>query len=78
MAAIATITAALSWPDPPVAGASRGRAGNSPQGDTGGPPDEFRFTPQEITAELERAGFELLGQPDFLPRQTFLILRRTR
>jgi len=48
------------------------------KGAPGGPPDEFRFTPEEITAELARAGFELLAQPDFLPRQTFLILRHAR
>ena len=39
----------------------------------GGPPDEFRFTTDEITAELSRAGFELVTTHDFLPRQSFLI-----
>ena len=39
----------------------------------GGPPDEFRFTPEEIGAELGRAGLELLDRHDFLPRQSFLI-----
>ncbi|MCY4028479.1 MAG: class I SAM-dependent methyltransferase [Acidobacteria bacterium] len=39
----------------------------------GGPPDEFRFTPEEIAEELGRAGFELLTRHDFLPRQSFLV-----
>ena len=39
----------------------------------GGPPDEFRFTPEEISDELDRAGFELLSRQDFLARQSFLI-----
>ena len=39
----------------------------------GGPPDEFRFTTDEITAELSRAGLELVTTHDFLPRQSFLI-----
>jgi hypothetical protein len=39
----------------------------------GGPPDEFRFTPDEISAELTRAGFELVAQHAFLPRQNFLV-----
>ncbi len=45
----------------------------------GGPPDEFRFTPEEIGDELGRAGFELLTRHDFLPRQSFLVYgaRRT-
>ena len=45
----------------------------------GGPPDEFRFTPEEIGDELGRAGFELLTRHDFLPRQSFLVygMRRT-
>ena len=38
-----------------------------------GPPDEFRFTPEEIDAELGQAGFELLSRHDFLSRQTFQI-----
>jgi SAM-dependent methyltransferase len=41
----------------------------------GGPPDEFRFTPQEIGDEVGRAGFELLDRHDFLPRQSFLVYR---
>lgn len=39
----------------------------------GGPPDHFRFTVDEISDELGRAGFELAGEHDFLPRQNFLI-----
>jgi SAM-dependent methyltransferase len=38
-----------------------------------GPPVEFRFTPEQITAELMKAGFALQMQHDFLPRQMFLI-----
>jgi ubiquinone/menaquinone biosynthesis C-methylase UbiE len=38
-----------------------------------GPPEAFRFTPDEIGDELGRAGFELLARHDFLPRQSFLI-----
>ena len=40
-----------------------------------GPPVEFRFTPDEITGELSKAGFTLDGRHDFLPRQMFLIYR---
>ena len=40
-----------------------------------GPPAHFRFTPQQIEAEMKRAGFELLTSHDFLPRQQFLIFR---
>lgn len=38
-----------------------------------GPPDEFRFTPDQISAELGKAGFALQSQHDFLPRQMYLI-----
>jgi ubiquinone/menaquinone biosynthesis C-methylase UbiE len=38
-----------------------------------GPPLEFRFTPDQITAELARAGLKLQARHDFLPRQMFLI-----
>jgi len=38
-----------------------------------GPPVEFRFSPEQITAELMKAGFALQMQHDFLPRQMFLI-----
>ncbi len=38
-----------------------------------GPPPEFRFTPEQITAELTKAGYALARQHDFLPRQIFLV-----
>jgi SAM-dependent methyltransferase len=38
-----------------------------------GPPVEFRFTQEQISAELGEAGFALSTQHDFLPRQLFLI-----
>jgi SAM-dependent methyltransferase len=38
-----------------------------------GPPVEFRFRPEEITAELAKAGFTLQASHDFLPQQMFLI-----
>jgi cyclopropane fatty-acyl-phospholipid synthase-like methyltransferase len=38
-----------------------------------GPPPEFRFTPDQISGELARAGFTLRSQYDFLPRQIFLM-----
>lgn len=38
-----------------------------------GPPAEFRFTPDQISAELKQAGFTLVKQHDFLPRQMFLV-----
>jgi ubiquinone/menaquinone biosynthesis C-methylase UbiE len=40
-----------------------------------GPPVEFRFTPDQITAELGQAGFQLQASHDFLPQQLFLIYR---
>jgi ubiquinone/menaquinone biosynthesis C-methylase UbiE len=39
----------------------------------GGPPAEFRFTPEQISAELAKAGFVLQTTHDFLPRQVFLV-----
>jgi SAM-dependent methyltransferase len=38
-----------------------------------GPPVEFRFTADQITAELAGAGFSLQASHDFLPRQLFLV-----
>lgn len=38
-----------------------------------GPPVEFRFTPDEISAELAKAGFSLQASHDFLPQQVFLV-----
>lgn len=43
------------------------------KGAPSGPPEEFRFTPDQITAELKQAGFSLRAQHDFLPRQLFLV-----
>jgi SAM-dependent methyltransferase len=40
-----------------------------------GPPEEFRFTPEQIGDELGQAGFVLSARHDFLPRQNFLIYR---
>ena len=41
-----------------------------------GPPVQFRFTPTQITAELNQAGFELQESHAFLPHQVFLIYQR--
>jgi len=38
-----------------------------------GPPPEFRFAPEQITQELQDAGFRLVARHDFLPRQHFLV-----
>lgn len=38
-----------------------------------GPPVEFRFTPDQISAELAKAGFGLQASYDFLPQQLFLV-----
>jgi cyclopropane fatty-acyl-phospholipid synthase-like methyltransferase len=38
-----------------------------------GPPKEYRFTPEQISSELETAGFRLQASHDFLPRQIFLV-----
>jgi hypothetical protein len=43
------------------------------KGAPSGPPEEFRFTPDQIGAELARAGFSLQTSHDFLPRQIFLV-----
>jgi len=40
-----------------------------------GPPVEFRFVPEQISAELARAGFTLEHAHNFLPRQIFLVYR---
>ena len=39
----------------------------------GGPPKEFRFSPDRLKAELTQAGFTPVAQHDFLPEQEFLI-----
>lgn len=38
-----------------------------------GPPKEFRFTPEQIKSEMSKAGYALIAQHSFLPRQHFLI-----
>lgn len=40
-----------------------------------GPPEQFRFTPEQISAEMAAAGFVLDRAHDFLPRQLFLVYR---
>ncbi|MBI4485237.1 MAG: class I SAM-dependent methyltransferase [Acidobacteria bacterium] len=45
------------------------------KGAPSGPPEEFRFTPAQISAELAKAGFSLATTHDFLPRQHFLVYR---
>ena len=43
------------------------------KGAPAGPPEHFRFTPEQISGELAQAGFALVESHDFLPRQHFLI-----
>ena len=43
------------------------------KGAPSGPPEHFRFTPDQIAEELKQAGFRLQAQHDFLPRQLFLV-----
>ncbi|MBZ5610627.1 MAG: methyltransferase domain-containing protein [Acidobacteriia bacterium] len=38
-----------------------------------GPPKEFRFSPGKFKSEMAKAGYKLVAQHDFLPRQQFLI-----
>jgi ubiquinone/menaquinone biosynthesis C-methylase UbiE len=45
------------------------------KGAPSGPPEEFRFTPAQISAELAEAGFSLETTHEFLPRQLFLVYR---
>ena len=40
-----------------------------------GPPAHFRFTPEQISAEMAAAGYALDAGHDFLPRQHFLVYR---
>jgi ubiquinone/menaquinone biosynthesis C-methylase UbiE len=40
-----------------------------------GPPADFRFTPEQISGELAKAGYTLAVSHDFLPRQHFLVYR---
>jgi SAM-dependent methyltransferase len=41
-----------------------------------GPPVEARIAPEKVTAELETAGYRLVGTHSFLPRQYFLVFER--
>jgi len=43
------------------------------KGSPEGPPEEFKFTPDQISAEMAKAGYVLQTAHDFLPRQMFLI-----
>jgi len=38
-----------------------------------GPPRNMRLSPKQITEEMEAAGFHLVEEHDFLPRENFLI-----
>ena len=42
-----------------------------------GPPPEHRIPPQKAVQELAEAGFTLVEQPYFLPRQYFLVFRKS-
>jgi ubiquinone/menaquinone biosynthesis C-methylase UbiE len=44
-----------------------------PDADAPGPPEEYRLPQQQVIAELEAAGFRLVAQFDFLPREYFLV-----
>jgi ubiquinone/menaquinone biosynthesis C-methylase UbiE len=43
------------------------------KGSPEGPPEEFRFTTDQISTELAKAGLALQTTHDFLPRQMFLV-----
>lgn len=43
------------------------------KGSPEGPPEEFKFTPDQISGEMAKAGYALQTSHDFLPRQMFLI-----
>ena len=38
-----------------------------------GPPKEFRFSPEKIRSEMSKAGYKMVAQHNFLPRQNFLV-----
>lgn len=40
-----------------------------------GPPAEARIAPERVRAEMKQAGYVLVGEHEFLPRQYFLIFR---
>ncbi|OAI23762.1 SAM-dependent methyltransferase [Methylosinus sp. R-45379] len=41
-----------------------------------GPPVEHRIPPEQVTKELEAAGYSLVEKHDFLPRQYFLVYQK--
>jgi SAM-dependent methyltransferase len=41
-----------------------------------GPPVQYRIPPEQVTKELEAAGYSLVEKRDFLPRQYFLLFRK--
>jgi SAM-dependent methyltransferase len=43
-----------------------------------GPPKDVRIAPERVQAELKSAGYELAQEHAFLPKQFFLVFRRTR
>jgi SAM-dependent methyltransferase len=40
-----------------------------------GPPNDFRFTPEQITEELTKSGYKRIQQHNFLPNQHFQMFR---
>jgi SAM-dependent methyltransferase len=42
-----------------------------------GPPKEARIAPEQVKAELAKAGYQLAKEYQFLPRQYFLVFRRS-
>lgn len=42
-----------------------------------GPPKETRIAPEQVKAEMKKAGYALLAEHSFLPRQYFLVFRDT-
>ncbi len=43
-----------------------------------GPPKEFRFPPEQFKSELGQAGYKLVAEHAFLPRQYFLVFEVAR
>jgi len=41
-----------------------------------GPPEDFRFTPEQLDGEMKQAGFTAVARHDFLPNQMFLVYGR--
>jgi ubiquinone/menaquinone biosynthesis C-methylase UbiE len=42
-----------------------------------GPPKEFRFSLEQVESEMSKAGYKLVAQYNFLPRQNFVIFEVT-